>query len=168
MTVDANRVWSATLTLTGSGDATGAQRFKFDVFGNWTENYGDNEGDGIADKTVMIDRGSGIDDARRAEHRTNVNDATCHDDTAGTQESTRTDPGPGVHDLCKPGPGRDQRGVPLGAHGTAPDANDDAIGSRRHLQKPEPVPNDRPVACGLQDWPTIVIENHPVPARFHR
>ena len=50
MTVDANRVWSATLTLTGSGDATGAQRFKFDVFGNWTENYGDNEGDGIADK----------------------------------------------------------------------------------------------------------------------
>ena len=44
MTVDANRVWSATLTLTGNGDATGAQRFKFDVFGNWTENYGDNEG----------------------------------------------------------------------------------------------------------------------------
>jgi alpha-amylase len=50
MTVDANRVWSATLTLTGNGDATGAQRFKFDVFGNWAENYGDNEGDGIADK----------------------------------------------------------------------------------------------------------------------
>ena len=50
MTVDANRVWSATLTLTGNGDATGAQRFKFDVFGNWSENYGDNEGDGIADK----------------------------------------------------------------------------------------------------------------------
>ncbi|MDO2949430.1 alpha amylase C-terminal domain-containing protein [Aeromonas simiae] len=50
MTVDANRVWSATVTLTGAGDATGAQRFKFDVFGNWTENYGDNEGDGIADK----------------------------------------------------------------------------------------------------------------------
>ena len=44
MTVDANRVWSATLTLTGNGDATGAQRFKFDVFGNWAENYGDNEG----------------------------------------------------------------------------------------------------------------------------
>lgn len=45
MTVDANRVWSATLcTLTGNGDATGAQRFKFGVFGNWAENYGDNEG----------------------------------------------------------------------------------------------------------------------------
>ena len=49
MTVDANRVWSATLTLTGNGDATGAQRLKFDVFGNWAENYGDNR-DGIADK----------------------------------------------------------------------------------------------------------------------
>ncbi|MNZ66809.1 Microbial collagenase precursor [compost metagenome] len=50
MQVDANRIWSAIINLTGAGDATGAQRFKFDVFGNWTENYGDNEGDGIADK----------------------------------------------------------------------------------------------------------------------
>ena len=50
MQVDANRIWSAIVNLTGAGDATGAQRFKFDVFGNWTENYGDNEGDGIADK----------------------------------------------------------------------------------------------------------------------
>lgn len=50
MTVDANRVWTSTVTFTGTGDATAAQRFKFDVYGNWTENYGDNEGDGIADK----------------------------------------------------------------------------------------------------------------------
>ncbi|GAB3215538.1 alpha amylase C-terminal domain-containing protein [Pseudaeromonas pectinilytica] len=50
MTVDANRVWSADVTFTGAGDATGTQRFKFDVYGNWTENYGDTEADGIADK----------------------------------------------------------------------------------------------------------------------
>lgn len=50
MAVDANRVWTTTVTFTGAGDATAAQRFKFDVYGNWTENYGDNEGDGIADK----------------------------------------------------------------------------------------------------------------------
>ena len=50
MTVDANRVWSADVTFTGAGDATGVQRFKFDVYGNWTENYGDTEADGIADK----------------------------------------------------------------------------------------------------------------------
>ena len=50
MTVDANRVWSADVTFTGAGDANGAQRFKFDVYGNWTESYGDTEADGIADK----------------------------------------------------------------------------------------------------------------------
>ena len=50
MQVDANRIWSAIINFTGAGDTSGAQRFKFDVFGNWTENYGDNEGDGIADK----------------------------------------------------------------------------------------------------------------------
>lgn len=50
MQVDANRIWSAIVNFTGAGDTSGAQRFKFDVFGNWTENYGDNEGDGIADK----------------------------------------------------------------------------------------------------------------------
>ncbi|MFM4704506.1 alpha amylase C-terminal domain-containing protein [Aeromonas bivalvium] len=50
MTVDEQRVWSAIVNFSGAGDASGAQRFKFDVFGNWTESYGDNEGDGIADK----------------------------------------------------------------------------------------------------------------------
>ncbi|MFM1707124.1 alpha amylase C-terminal domain-containing protein [Aeromonas salmonicida] len=50
MQVDDNRIWSAIINFTGAGDTSGAQRFKFDVFGNWTENYGDNEGDGIADK----------------------------------------------------------------------------------------------------------------------
>ncbi|MDO2949431.1 alpha amylase C-terminal domain-containing protein [Aeromonas simiae] len=55
MTVSEDRVWSAIVTFSGAGDTTGAQRFKFDVFGNWTENYGDNEGDGIADKGSQKD-----------------------------------------------------------------------------------------------------------------
>ena len=51
MTVDATtRVWSTEVTFTGAADSTGTQRFKFDVYGNWTENYGDTEADGIADK----------------------------------------------------------------------------------------------------------------------
>ena len=51
MTVDpVTRVWSTEVTLTGAGDSTGTQRFKFDVKGDWTENYGDTEADGIADK----------------------------------------------------------------------------------------------------------------------
>jgi len=53
MTVDATtRVWSTEVTFTGAADSTGTQRFKFDVYGNWTENYGDTEADGIADKGV--------------------------------------------------------------------------------------------------------------------
>ena len=50
MTVDATtRVWSTVIDFTGKGDAGGAQRFKFDVYGNWTTNFGDNEADGKAD-----------------------------------------------------------------------------------------------------------------------
>ena len=51
MTVDAkSRIWTALVTFTGKGDGGGAQRFKFDVFGNWIENYGDSNADGIAEK----------------------------------------------------------------------------------------------------------------------
>ncbi len=56
MTVDTTtRVWSTEVTFTGAADSTGAQRFKFDVYGNWTENYGDTEADGIADKNSTKD-----------------------------------------------------------------------------------------------------------------
>jgi len=41
--------WSTVVDFTGQGDGGGAQRFKFDVYGNWTLNYGDSNGDGIAD-----------------------------------------------------------------------------------------------------------------------
>lgn len=56
MTVDpTTRVWSADVTFTGAGDTTGTQRFKFDVYGNWTENYGDTDANGIADKNSSKD-----------------------------------------------------------------------------------------------------------------
>ena len=51
MTVDSSkRIWSTTVNFTGKGDGSGAQRFKFDVYGNWSENYGDTNADGIAEK----------------------------------------------------------------------------------------------------------------------
>ncbi len=49
------RVWAADVTFTGAGDATGSQRFKFDVYGNWTENYGDTGADGVLDKASTSD-----------------------------------------------------------------------------------------------------------------
>lgn len=56
MSVDSQtRVWSLIVNFTGTADSAGAQRFKFDVAGNWLENYGDNEGDGIADKNSLKD-----------------------------------------------------------------------------------------------------------------
>ena len=51
MTVDSSqRIWSTMVNFTGKGDGSGAQRFKFDVYGNWSENYGDTNADGIAEK----------------------------------------------------------------------------------------------------------------------
>lgn len=47
--------WSTVVDFTGQGDAGGAQRFKFDVYGNWQENYGDNSADGVADKNSLKD-----------------------------------------------------------------------------------------------------------------
>ena len=56
MTVDADtRVWSAEVDFTGAGDANGGQRFKFDAKGDWTQNYGDNESDGILDLASTSD-----------------------------------------------------------------------------------------------------------------
>ncbi|WP_409421591.1 alpha amylase C-terminal domain-containing protein [Pseudaeromonas sp. ZJS20] len=50
MTVDAEtRIWSTTVTFDGAGDSDGAQRFKFDVTGDWSQNYGDTEADGVLD-----------------------------------------------------------------------------------------------------------------------
>ncbi|GEM_PF-280540 len=51
MTCDTSTsTWSATATFDGTGDAGGDDRFKFDVLGDWTENYGDNApADGVAD-----------------------------------------------------------------------------------------------------------------------
>ncbi|MGL4205131.1 MAG: hypothetical protein ACRCRW_03220, partial [Aeromonadaceae bacterium] len=47
----ANNSWQAEVVFTGKGDATGTQRFKFDVKGEWSENYGDSNKDGIAERT---------------------------------------------------------------------------------------------------------------------
>ena len=56
MTLDnATCTWSTVVDFTGQGDAGGAQRFKFDVYGNWQENYGDNGADGVADKNSLKD-----------------------------------------------------------------------------------------------------------------
>lgn len=41
--------WQAGVTFTGAGDASGGQRFKFDVKGDWTQNYGDTNKDGVAE-----------------------------------------------------------------------------------------------------------------------
>lgn len=43
------------VTFTGAGDTTGAQRFKFDVYGNWTENHGDTGADGVLDQASTSD-----------------------------------------------------------------------------------------------------------------
>ena len=51
MTLDSSkRIWSTIVNFTGKGDGGGAQRFKFDVYGNWTESYGDTNADDIAEK----------------------------------------------------------------------------------------------------------------------
>ena len=51
MKLVANNSWQAEVTFTGKGDATGAQRFKFDVKGDWSQNYGDSNMDGTAERT---------------------------------------------------------------------------------------------------------------------
>lgn len=51
MELVAAHTWQTTVTFTGSGDNNGGQRFKFDVFGNWNQNYGDSNADGTANQS---------------------------------------------------------------------------------------------------------------------
>jgi alpha-amylase len=42
--------------------SAGNERFKFDVYGDWSVNFGDNESDGMADRTgadIPITQGAG-------------------------------------------------------------------------------------------------------------
>ncbi|MCB9078552.1 MAG: glucan 1,4-alpha-glucosidase [Anaerolineaceae bacterium] len=58
MTLTADNVWSIDVTF---GSAA-SERFKFDISGDWTLNFGDNEPDGIADQTgndIVITAGAG-------------------------------------------------------------------------------------------------------------
>lgn len=47
MTRISSSIWQANINFTGEAN----QRFKFDVLGDWSQNYGDNESDGILDFT---------------------------------------------------------------------------------------------------------------------
>jgi alpha-amylase len=49
MSLVGDHLWQASVTFTGSGDGNGGQRFKFDVKGDWTQNYGDTNKDGVAE-----------------------------------------------------------------------------------------------------------------------
>ncbi len=58
MTLDSDYTWSTTQTF-GSG---GNERFKFDIYGDWSLNFGDNQPDGTADQTgadIAITQGAG-------------------------------------------------------------------------------------------------------------
>ena len=46
MELTADHTWSLTVTFTGED----AQRFKFDLYADWTTNYGDNNSDGVLDQ----------------------------------------------------------------------------------------------------------------------
>ncbi len=71
MKLVANNTWQATVTFTGAGDSTGSQRFKFDVLGDWTKNYGDTNADGTANL-----RGSDIKTAVVGTYLVTFNDST--------------------------------------------------------------------------------------------
>lgn len=47
MTLVGNNLWQTTVTL----DGTANPRMKFDIYGDWSLNFGDNNGDNIADQT---------------------------------------------------------------------------------------------------------------------
>jgi alpha-amylase len=47
MSLVANNTWETTVTFAGGA----TERFKFDVFGNWTTNFGDNNADGTAEQS---------------------------------------------------------------------------------------------------------------------
>jgi len=67
MLLVANNLWEITVTFSGSNNA-----FKFDVTGNWSQNYGDNNNDGIAEQNgsnIIINTGEGT-------YRVRFNDQT--------------------------------------------------------------------------------------------
>lgn len=58
MTLVSDNLWTATATFAGAAN----DRFKFDIFGDWTLNFGSNGGDNIADQTggdIFITEGAG-------------------------------------------------------------------------------------------------------------
>lgn len=67
MTLVADNTWQATFTLNGQAN----QRFKVDVYGDWSLNYGDNGADGVLDQT-----GADIYTTASGEFRLTVNDQT--------------------------------------------------------------------------------------------
>ena len=67
MTLVADHLWSATVTLSGS------DKFKFDVSGDWATNFGDNELDGVADAN-----GKDITTSLTGSYVVTFNDETRH------------------------------------------------------------------------------------------
>lgn len=65
MSLVGDHQWEATVTFDGQTD----QRFKFDVHGDWSQNYGDSNGDGYLDAA-----GGDIATAVSGEYRITVND----------------------------------------------------------------------------------------------
>ncbi len=58
MTLVSDNLWTATATFAGAAN----DRFKFDIFGDWSLNFGTNGGDNIADQTggdIFITEGAG-------------------------------------------------------------------------------------------------------------
>ncbi len=65
MALVADNTWEATITFDGQAN----QRFKLDVNGDWSHNYGDDGGDGILDRT-----GADIQTSVMGQYRLSVND----------------------------------------------------------------------------------------------
>lgn len=71
MELVADHTWQATITFSGSGDSNGGQRFKFDVKGDWSQNYGDSNADGTANQS-----GSDIYTSVSGTYKVTFNDST--------------------------------------------------------------------------------------------
>lgn len=67
LTLVADHTWEATITLDGQAN----QRYKLDLYGNWSQNYGDNGADGVLDQT-----GADIYVSGSGQYKLTVNDQT--------------------------------------------------------------------------------------------
>lgn len=67
MSLVANHTWQTTISLTGGS----TQRFKLDVYGDWSQNYGDTNGDGVLEQT-----GADIYTTATGDYQLTVNDQT--------------------------------------------------------------------------------------------